>query len=363
MAVTFLTDVDKRELNDKIDGVAKELGGKPITIKTPIDLEFTKNKTVGSDGTVREANNYYGVSRYIDVIEGEQYEIHGRNNWGNCIYAFYDDSENVVGKMTTAGSTVGTLCDEIVTVPEGATKLIVSFTVETLYFVNKVTTEYREESCKVAFPLHNKKVLSFGDSLAEGGANGGVSYAHLIAQNNKMQLFSEALGGATMRVVSGSNNNVCKQVDHAIEYNSTKASVTFDFVLLEGGTNDVNAGTLGDIIDGYDVSTCDNTTFTGALEINISKIRNAWWGANIIYILAHKMSSRNTEKQKQFHDRIIEVCNKWGIPYVDIYNNGQIMSNVEVLLNNCFADATHPNGTGYEKFYVPPITAKKKELV
>lgn len=358
MPVTFLTDVDKKELNEKIDKLFKE-----TMVKTPIDLEFTKNKTLTGSGAIKETNKYYGVSRYIDVIEGEQYEIHGRNNWGNCIVAFYNNSDTVVSKVTTLGSSEGTFFNEIVAVPNGATKLLVSFEVETLYFVNKVTTEQKEESYKVAFPLYNKKVLSFGDSLAEGGANGGVSYAHLIAENNQMHLFSEALGGASMRVVSGSNNNVCKQVDHAIEYHSTKATVDFDFVLLEGGTNDVNAGTLGDIIDGYDVSACDNTTFTGALEINISKIRNTWWSANIIYILAHKMTTRNAEKQQQFHDRIIEVCNKWGIPYVDIYNNGQIMSNVNVLLNNCFADATHPNGTGYEKFYVPQIVSKMKELL
>jgi lysophospholipase L1-like esterase len=242
--------------------------------------------------------------------------------------------------------------------------LIVAPLSTTLYFVNKVTTEYKEESYKEVFKLHNKKILSFGDSLADGGANDGVSYAHLIAENNNMRLLSKAVGGATMRVVSGSVNNVGVQVDSAIAENSTRATVDFDFILLEGGTNDVNSGTLGDIIDGYDVSTCDNTTFTGALEINISKIRNAWWGANIIYILAHKMSSRNTEKQKQFHDRIIEVCNKWSIPYVDIYNNGQITSYIDVIYTNCFPDGdyTHPNITGYEKFYVPPITAKMKEL-
>ena len=227
--------------------------------------------------------------------------------------------------------------------------------------------ESNETFTEAVFPLAGKSILSFGDSIAEGAGSGFVSYSHIIAQNNDMSLTSLALSGARMRKVEGSDNSVCVQVDNAI---TNYSGTSFDFVLLEGGTNDVNEATLGDISSDYDTTTCDNSTFTGALEINISKIRNTWHGANIIYVLTHKMTTRNTEKQKTFHDRIVEVCNKWSIPYVDIYNNGQINSYIESVVNNYFPDKgdgtkdkTHPNLSGYERFYVPPITSKMKELV
>ena len=211
--------------------------------------------------------------------------------------------------------------------------------------------------------LYGKRVLSFGDSIAWGTGNNEESYAHIIAQKNEMSLFNMAKGGATMsRRTDGSSNSISVQVDDAI---ANYQDDMFDFILLEGGTNDAKMSTLGDIITDYDVSTCDDNTFTGALEINISKLRNAWWGANLIYVIVHKMTYQDKDVEKAYHDRIVEVCEKWCIPYVDIYKSGQITSYIDVLTSNCFPEGSvvHPNRIGYEKFYVPPIVAKMKELI
>ena len=64
--------------------------------------------------------------------------------------------------------------------------------------------------------------------------------------------------------------------------------------------------------------------------------------------------------QKEYLDKAIDICNKYSIPYVDIYNEGGLNTNIkkmnDLYTNN--ADGTHPNFNGYELFYVPKIESK-----
>ena len=116
----------------------------------------------------------------------------------------------------------------------------------------------------------------------------------------------------------------------------------------------------------------DVTTFYGSFEHLINSLRKKYSDTRIIYICCHNTPSRSDEAQKILHKAAIECCEKWSIPYVDIYNEGQINCNIDIMRNaysynnegeTSGGNGTHLTGTGYEKWYVPMIKAKMIEIM
>ena len=218
-------------------------------------------------------------------------------------------------------------------------------------------------------PLSNKKILTFGDSIVSGEANDGKSYGYYIANKNQMTLSNQGVSGSTLAVVpSNPYGSIYTKIHTFIDSDSNN----YDFILLEGGCNDINYYvSLGNIIDGYDTSLCDTSTISGALEKSISELRNKYAQANIIFVTNHKMSSRNWELQNSYHNRIIEICKKWSIPVADMFNEGQLSSYIESMATTCFPvnvtsptgyDRTHPNALGYKNYYCPLIESVMKKV-
>src|SRR5699024_1755390 len=125
---------------------------------------------------------------------------------------------------------------------------------------------------------------------------------------------------------------------------------------------------IGEISDGYDLPEEVNT-FSGAFEELIYKIRNEWIDSKIVYVRVHNMSSRD-DRQVLFGERAIEICRKWSIPVVDIFNEGQLNTHIDEMkriytvdtYETGEGDGTHPNTEGYRKFYVPLIESKLKSV-
>ena len=181
-----------------------------------------------------------------------------------------------------------------------------------------------------------------------------------------MKLNDQAQNGAT---IADAYVSVYRKVNSLIASDNKQ----YDYILLEGGCNDIHQSVpLGDITDeDYDVTNCDITTVCGALETIIFNLRTKWPQSNIIFITVHKMASRNWSRQVSYWDKILKVCDKWSIPVVDIFKEGQISSYIPALATTCFPtsqesptgyDRTHPNELGYKNFYCPLIESKMKEL-
>lgn len=211
--------------------------------------------------------------------------------------------------------------------------------------------------------LKGKTILNFGDSIAAGDGNNGISYADIIASNYNMTLYDYARGGATITNVK-EDNTIQIQITNAI---TDHVLDNIDYILLEGGTNDVANQSVGALLDGYDVDNADVSTLAGALETAFYNLRNTWALSKIIYVIVHKMHTRDYNKQVAYHDTIVSACKKWSIPYVDIFEEGEINSYIQSIAETCFnenesaltgIDRTHPNATGYTNFYVPMIYNK-----
>ena len=205
-------------------------------------------------------------------------------------------------------------------------------------------------------PLQGKILFNFGDSIAAGDGNNGKGYAELLAEKYGMNVTDYAKGGATLG--SNTTNNITTQVDNAITTGRSP-----DYILLNGGTNDiVNSTVLGSIASDFTLANIDKTTTSGGLEYCFNKLKGAFPDAKIVFVSVHKMSSRDYTKQTECQKRCIEICEKWGVPVADIGNKGNLntfISSMHKYTNPTTSqpngDRTHPNQLGYEKFYLPII--------
>ena len=280
---------------------------------------------------------------------------------------YFNKSTNEFDHLTVIQRTVF----EIVEDPDCYARITISFTNEANITPNDV--KYLNNVSENNYnKLYEKSILNFGDSIAAGDGNNGIGYAEIIANSNNMTCNDKAQSGATMSNIGLSHSREC--IYNIIHNEVTNSTSDYDFILLEGGCNDMvyNDQSLGSILSTYDTSNADLSTFSGALEKSISELKNKWPLSNYIYIIVHKMTSRDETLQNQYHQRIIEICEKWAIPYVDIYNSGQITSYIQSIATTCFPenqssptgyDRTHPNQLGYTKFYCPNIKSKMENLI
>lgn len=204
--------------------------------------------------------------------------------------------------------------------------------------------------------FNNKILFNFGDSIAAGDGNNGKGYGKLFATKYNMICYDFSVGGATLGETD--SNNITTQVTSAL----TKA-VTPDYILIEGGTNDIASYnvTIGNLTNNYN-DNYDKTTTAGALEWIIYTLKTNYPSAKIAFVSVHKMSSRDYAKQVERQGLCVDVCKKWSIPIIDIFNRGNL--NTFLAEYHKFThptesqpkgDRTHPNQLGYDTFYLPLI--------
>ena len=176
--------------------------------------------------------------------------------------------------------------------------------------------------------LEGKTIICFGDSLCAGktvekySEEYGFGWAGLIGEKNGMEWRNYGKNGAVITYIEGHDRLVSQQFEIAVrEFDKV------DYILFEGGCNDADQlgnypESFGEISSGFDNFDC--STFTGAFENLILQIVTAYPDAKIGYIIPPKMGEAPYESEKnirrQYYDRAIEVCEKWGIPYLDLWN-------------------------------------------
>lgn len=173
-----------------------------------------------------------------------------------------------------------------------------------------------------------------------------------------MVVTNGGIGGTTLSKRAGRTDDIVSRLDN---YNEQ-----YDYIFLEGGLNDYFVKQpLGEVQTRYDV-TFDENTVCGALESLIKKATLKWKDKKIIFILCHKIengNSANLPVQKQYWDKIEEILIKWGIPYVDLWENCSINADIPEMNTYYFANAdkVHFNDNGY-KYTIGQIESKAKSL-
>ena len=310
-------------------------------------------------GQPRATSGYFAGEQYIPLKRNVPYTLSNVRVWN--LYTF----DKILIKGENTGSNTATVTIR----PEYECLLRISGSMTSLETVQVEEGENKTdyEPYYLEIPsltgasdsqnvLSGKSVANAGDSIAAGESQTLRTYGKIIADKNIMNFQSWAEHGASIGE-QDTRGKITDQIDSIIA-----TGIQYDYVLIDGGTND-SQSPLGVITEGYS-DELDKATVAGGLEYIFKTLRENLPKTKILFVRVHNMSSRTVSSQKKIGEQCIEVCKKWSIPFVDLFNEGQLNTNVPVMKSNYTlnGDGTHPTYEGYELFYVPPIEDKMRSI-
>ena len=197
--------------------------------------------------------------------------------------------------------------------------------------------------------LTGKNVLFMGDSISESGCY--KAWAGEIEEHYGVKRYNVSRAGA--RIAAGQGHCLMDQLANA------PAGVQMDYIVLNGGVNDVWLGgnELG-TVTAEGVTTFDTTTTAGALEQLFSTLKSTYPNAKIGFILNYNCSGGGFDADK-FRDEFAPVaravCQKWGVPYLDLLANSSFNGEFDTTIHTY--DGVHANQEGYDILtnYIAPF--------
>lgn len=195
--------------------------------------------------------------------------------------------------------------------------------------------------------LFGKSVGWAGDSIMNGASDGNVlnGWIGRIARDNGMMFENKAVNGAFM-----ADTGVAGR--YSISGRITEfASSNHDYYIFDGGANDYfNRIDVGQITSDYN-NNFDTKTYCGALESCIYKLQTTYSTAKIGFIIPYKMqTSGDITAQKAYFDKAVEICQKWGVPYLDLRYACTLNYNIP-MYQKYYSDNVHANAAGYDFTY------------
>ncbi len=219
--------------------------------------------------------------------------------------------------------------------------------------------------------LYGKIAVFDGDSISSGSSpSGRHPWAKLIGEKNNMTWKNYSCGGGTItaEMYVESTGTARHWVSRTIDKIHDEFE-TLDYLILEGGTNDADLIRAEPKRFGtYDISdysgNYDDSTFTGSLEMLFYKATKYYPTAKIGFIVAQKMGRTSqgygaNNNRRRYFLRAIEICKKWGIPYLDLwegcplnpalpqYYNPELSVDENNAQGYCYTDGQHLTSTGY----------------
>ena len=208
------------------------------------------------------------------------------------------------------------------------------------FYILKNSTGEEEEDVS-GTNIYGKSALFTGDSISWGSDQ--RAWAARIGEKYAMTYVNAAVSGASV-----STTRVYRMIEQ-LEANKTGS---FDYVIMHGPTNDawdeVNVGTLS---ESYNVANYDVTTYAGALEELFYYARKYFPDAQLGYIINFRFSStlnNGLSDMSAYVEMAKQVCNKWSVPYLDLYNNEELTAALKVGTTVYLPDNVHPNAAGYD---------------
>lgn len=234
-------------------------------------------------------------------------------------------------------------------------------------FTSERKEEIKEISKENQNVLFGKQAIFDGDSICDGiSANDNKDgWAGRIGTKNSMDWHNEGISGGTIKCGLNYNGNPRHWISSNIDSIYSKYP-NLDYLILEGGTNDADllgADGLGTIsTTSFMYSDFDNTEdFTQALEYLFSKAIALYPTKKIGFIIAHKMggnaSNYRTQIRRTYFDRCKEVCEKYGIPCLDLWYGCHLNPTIDYATHEnayyMYTDGQHLSSIGYD--YVSDI--------
>lgn len=195
-------------------------------------------------------------------------------------------------------------------------------------------------------PLYMERVEAVGDSIMWGAGDNGKGWSHRIAVNNQMTCKNRSVSGAVFASeVTDINGNPVPCILDQI----SSLSDTSKFYLIEGGTNDEDFNVpMGAVMEGK-TGPFDETTFCGALESAFSQLLTNCHGKKVLFVIPQKMG--NPYWQARRYTRFVkamEICKKWGIAYVNLWDECYLDPTIAVMRYTYYSDDQHMSPSGYD---------------
>ena len=210
-------------------------------------------------------------------------------------------------------------------------------------------------------PLINKKLAFLGDSICfgygwnvEDGTWTPKGWSYIIKENNPSCTVQNISVSSATLTNALADNNILMQAESLI---TNKATFNPDYILLQGGINDRNAGApIGKAGTSF-YPTNDSTylsTVSGAVDYMLYRLINNFPNARIGFISSTRCLGGDYQP---ILDAIHKVCNKWCIPVLDLWNNGELNPYIDAINTQYYyqADGVHPKEIGYRRFIAPKI--------
>lgn len=219
-----------------------------------------------------------------------------------------------------------------------------------LYYYNRYENYYlknseEENSNYVKNKLYGKTIVGKGDSILNGAndTTGKRGWLGRIAEKNNMTMYNEAKNGALISYKEGQYHCIVNNISNL---------PNGDYFIFEGGANDYfNRIPLGEITTDY-TGELDISTFCGAFESVCRQAISKYKGKKIGYIVVYKLLTSYEDRvaQAQYFDKAKEICRKYSIKYLDLFNTSATDYNTTP---EYFYDTVHYNEKGYDVTYEP----------
>lgn len=210
-------------------------------------------------------------------------------------------------------------------------------------------------------PYKGKTIAAFGDSIIAGwGWKEGTGIVQPLKEKYPD-------GTWINNAESGANIAISNNPAHTPIISQIRSYIGQpDAIIFDGGVNDLNNNiAMGNISDSYD-SNYDTTTICGAMESALQYVMDTFPLAVKLYIIPHSFSKNNYVDS--VHEKMIEICKKWNMPYLDMRKCAQIAmtsknkSKYTRNANTGVGDGVHPTETWYRKFYAPLVDQRLRDL-
>ena len=224
------------------------------------------------------------------------------------------------------------------------------FTAETYMKMFNVTLPGTVESNS---PLKGKKMLFMGDSITYGSGDAvspfrtGRAWAGRIADLTGAITTNAAVGGAKVSFQRGDDNWVYSQYEPYV-------NEKFDIIVMHGGVNDARYDRpVGTLSEGKDEATLkkNQTNYVGGLEWIFYMVSTTNTDAKLYFIANHRLDGHakgSAKDMSAYFNAAKQACEKWGVIFIDIYNNKELNDKLETTTTKYLPDTLHLNAAGYD---------------
>lgn len=209
--------------------------------------------------------------------------------------------------------------------------------------------------------LTGKNVLFIGDSI--GAKTSHDENEEHYAYAGRIMYNYELGEGSINKCTSGAALSTCRPTNLIYAQTRGVKNRSFDMIVIEGGVNDAwdraPIGQMSDMpIDDFKKGEVDRSTVAGGLEYLLYTLRTEHPDAVLTYVINYKLNSSqgSLSAMTQYVRMIMKICDKWGVQYMNLYNDGWFNAKFKVKTGEFVPDGIHPNTKGYD--FLAPVIAE-----